>query len=234
MTVPYYDELGIQIYNGDSRELTRDLPSVDLVIIDPPYSFSLQSTKNPYWADLMNNAILYEFILSESKRLTLSKQGAAWVFNSWRGLPALLKAAYTVAWQPVSCLVWDKDWIGPGGTQGLRPSYELALLFVQKDFKIHDRSIADIWKCKWSSAKPHGHPAEKPVELIKRMIDISRHDRPDFKVLDFFMGSGTTLVAAKSLGAKAIGVEMEKQWCDVTIERLAQEYIELSPGDFLL
>lgn len=222
---PYYEHAGITIYHGDCRDVLADLPSVDLVVTDPPYSFGLASTaqegKAGGWGDLMNSASFYAIWLRECKRLTANSQGAAWVFNSWRSFPILARAAFEAQWPIESLMVWDKEWIGPGGPKGLRPSYELAALFAHAEFTIEDRGIPDIWRCKWGSIKPSGHPAEKPQSLIERIIRESDGDL----ILDPFMGSGTTLAAAKTLSLKAIGIEAEERWCEIAAKRLAQEVL---------
>ena len=221
---PYYEQDGITIHHGDAREILAGLGSVDLVVTDPPYNVSLTSfNKAGGWGDLMNGAMFYAFILKESKRLTANRQGGAWLFNSWRSLPVLLKAAYEANWNPESCLVWDKEWIGPGGPNGLRPSYELALLFRHEGFRLANRGLPDIWRHKWASIKPTGHPAEKPVSLLSQIIQESGGG----VVLDPFMGSGTALVAAKRLGESAIGIEIEERYCEMAANRLSQQVMSL-------
>jgi site-specific DNA-methyltransferase (adenine-specific) len=220
---PYYEHGGITIYHGDCREILPDLPSVRLIVTDPPYVFGIASTsqegKAGGWGDLMNSSVWYESWLREAKRLTSTAQGAAWVFNSWRSFPVLARAAYGVSWPVESLLVWDKEWIGPGGQRGLRPSYELAALFVQPDFAIANRGLPDIWRSKWSSIKPNGHPAEKPEPLLAKLI----RESGGGLVLDPFMGSGTTLAAAKGEGHQAIGIEIEERYCEIAAKRLSQE-----------
>lgn len=171
----------------------------------------------------MNSSVWYESWLTEAKRLTANSAGAAWVFNSWRSFPVLARAAYAVRWPIESLLVWDKEWIGPGGQRGLRPSYELAALFAQPDFAISNRGLPDIWRAKWSSLKPSGHPAEKPEALLARIITESGGGC----VLDPFMGSGSTLVAAKASGQPATGIEIEERWCEVAARRLSQGVLGL-------
>lgn len=227
---PYYEHGGITIYHGDCREILPEVSAVRLVVTDPPYVFGIASTaqegKAGGWGDLMNSSVWYESWLFEAKRLTENKQGAAWVFNSWRSFPVLARAAYGVRWPVESLLVWDKEWIGPGGQRGLRPSYELAALFAQPDFAVANRGLPDIWRSKWSSLKPSGHPAEKPVQLLAKMIRESGGGR----VLDPFMGSGSTLVAAKSEGYDAIGIEIEERYCEIAAKRLSQEVLPLEQG----
>lgn len=180
---PYYSESGITIFHGDCREVLPNIGMADAVITDPPYVFGIASTaqegKAGGWGDLMNSSIWYESWLEQCKRVTRGSQGCCWVFNSWRSFPVLARAAYGVQWPIESLLVWDKCWIGPGGTKGLRPSYELIALFAQNTFAIPDRGLPDIWRSQWSSLKPNGHPAEKPVDLLNKPnlaveIDISR------------------------------------------------------------
>lgn len=228
---PYYDEGGITIYCGDALEILPTLPKVDLVLTDPPYGINTKSDgtgKLSPWADLCNAAFWY----AEWMRLCRSRlmaSGAMWSFLNWRSMVTFQKATCDVQWSIESMLVWDKDWIGPGGQKGLRPSYELVALWTMPTFAaIDDRGIPDIRKAAWSSNKPNGHPAEKPVDLLRWLIDIS--SRPSWLVLDPFMGSGTTLVAAKQQGRRAIGIELDERWCEVAARRLAQEVLPFEVG----
>jgi DNA modification methylase len=218
----YYEQDGITIYHGDCREILPAMGSFDLVVTDPPYSFGMASTaqegKSGSWADLMNAAAWYASWLAECRRITANRSGAAWVFNSWRSFPILARAAYEVGWGIESLLVWDKQWIGPGGMRGLRPSYELVALFAHSDFSLEDRGLPDIWQSKWSSIKPNGHPAEKPIALVSRLI----RESGARNVLDPFVGSGTTLAAAKALGYTAVGIEAEERYCEIAAKRVSQ------------
>lgn len=224
---PYYEHAGIQIFHGDCREILRDIQSARIVVTDPPYVFGIASTaqesKAGGWGDLMNAACWYAIILRECHRITANEQGAAWIFNSWRSFPVLARAAYEAQWPIESLLVWDKDWIGPGGQRGLRPSYELAALFCHDKFFLPDRGLPDIWCYQWSSVKPNKHPAEKPEALCARMIVESGFGR----VLDPFCGSGSTLVAARRVGCAAIGIEIEERYCEIAARRMSQEVLPL-------
>jgi DNA modification methylase len=126
-------------------------------------------------------------------------------------------------------LVWDKEWIGPGGTTGLRPSYELVALLTTGDFSIADRGLPDVQRFKWSSIKPNGHPAEKPVSLMRWLVDNST--KPAATVMDPFMGSGTTGIAAINSGRSFIGIEQDPEWFRLACERIenAQRQNKLFP-----
>jgi site-specific DNA-methyltransferase (adenine-specific)/modification methylase len=69
------------------------------------------------------------------------------------------------------------------------------------------------------------HPTQKPLEVISWAISLCPAEPQT--ILDPFMGSGTTLRAAKDLGRKAIGIEIEKKYCDIAVERLRQEVLKL-------
>ena len=221
---PYYEKDGITIYNGDCLLILSDLPRVDLVVTDPPYGINTKSDGtrkiNP-WADISNAAHFYKHWLSLCSG-RLRDAGALWTFLSWRTLATYQKAACDISWAIESLLVWDKDWIGPGGTKGLRPSYELVALFCGPDFSIEDRGIPDLRRSPWSSLKPY-HPAEKPLDLVSWLLTISGGDL----VLDPFMGSGTTLLAAKQQHKRAIGIEIDEKYCKIAVDRLGQGVLPL-------
>jgi DNA modification methylase len=128
------------------------------------------------------------------------------------------KASCDARWPIESLLVWDKKWIGPGGHKGLRPSYELVALFAGDSFAIPNRGVPDIQAFKWSSIKPNGHPAEKPVALMDFLIRNST-DAGDL-VFDPFTGSGTTGEAAILAGRRFVGFEHDEKWFDVACRRL--------------
>jgi DNA modification methylase len=98
----------------------------------------------------------------------------------------------------------------------------------------NQRSAARIFRWRWNGmCQEHGgrfkeqrlHPTIKPLALMKWCIGFFPETR---SVLDPFMGSGTTLVAAKSLGCKAIGIEMNEKYCEVAAQRLSQEVFDFS------
>ncbi len=212
-----------EVICGDCLQIMQGIPdgAVDLVCTDPPYNFTTASAGsgklNP-WADLTNAAFWFAAWMRECQRV-LRHNGATWQFCNWRTLPTIMKAAFDIGNQIESVLVWDKEWIGPGGPNGLRPSYELVCLIRNGGFSIENRGIPDIKRSKWSSIKPSGHPAEKPIQLVSWLIDISG----GALILDPFAGSGTTLVAAKQLGRKYIGIEINPEYCKIAEDRLRQE-----------
>lgn len=219
------------LYHGDCLEILPTLPKVDAVVTDPPYGIGTKSDGtgkiNP-WADLCNSAFWYAEWLRQCRALLCAQDprgfGCLWTFLNWRSLVTFQKAACDIGWPIESLLVWDKQWIGPGGNKGLRPSYELVALFCEGEFGIADRGEPDIQRWKWSSIKPNGHPAEKPLEGLEWIV--GHGAKPAQTILDPFMGSGTTGVACANLGRKFIGIEIERKYFDIARARIAAAYAQ--------
>ena len=228
---PYYDEDGITIYHGDALDVlpTIKASSVQAVVTDPPYIIGAVSAGNMAskaggWVDMMNSALWFSAWYRQVDRI-LHSSGSFWTFCNWRSLPVVMRAALDAGLPITSTMVWDKEWIGPGGPQGLRPSYELVALMSQPAFAIRDRGISDIWRHKVGSYKGTGHPAEKPEGLVRRIIATCELP-PGSIVVDPFMGSGTTAVSAKALGLRFVGIEGEAKWCDMAASRVAQGMLD--------
>jgi len=220
LPTPYYSDDAVIIYHADCRDILPELPKVDLVLTDPPYGINTKSDgdgKISPWADYCNASLFYETWIGACRE-RLNETGALWTFLNWRSIVTFQKAACDLQWPIESLLVWDKKWIGPGGPNGLRPSYELVALFRREAFSIRDRGIPDIRRSQWSAIKPNDHPAEKPIDLVRWIAEISGGET----ILDPFMGSGTTLRAAKDLGRKAIGIEIEERYCEIAAKRMRQ------------
>jgi site-specific DNA-methyltransferase (adenine-specific) len=228
---PYYERGGIQIFNGDALDILPELRAgaAHLIVTDPPYvigavSAGTLASKSGGWGDMMNSARWFRDWYRMSRRC-LRQDGALWTFCNWRSVPVVMKAATDAEWGLTSLLVWHKEWIGPGGTQGLRPAYELVALLAMPEFAIPDRGTPDVWLSKWSGFKPSGHPAEKPVALMSRIIAASGA-LPDSLVIDPFMGSGSVLKAARARGVRAIGIETEERWCEQVASDLQQDVLD--------
>jgi site-specific DNA-methyltransferase (adenine-specific) len=121
----------------------------------------------------------------------------------------------------LSVVVWDKEWPSVGSMRGLRQNYELIVLFAKPDYAILDRTLGDIWKCKWGSSKPTGHPQEKPVALGRRIIEVSQLGRGAL-IVDPFCGSGSFGVAAFEAGCRFVGIDLEGAHIKLTERRLRE------------
>lgn len=224
---PYYEDDFATIYHGDAMEIlpTMTPASVQAVITDPPYVIGAVSAGNMAskaggWADMMNSSLWFQTWYRHVDR-ALKSDGSFWTFCNWRSLPVVMRAALDANLPVTSLMVWDKEWIGPGGPQGLRPSYELCALLAQPGFTVPDRGTPDVWRHKVGSHKEHGHPAQKPEGLVRRIITTCEMPAGS-TVVDPFMGSGTTGVAARNAGMCFVGIEAEEKWCEVAASRMSQ------------
>jgi site-specific DNA-methyltransferase (adenine-specific) len=174
---------------------------------------------------MMNAAHWYSLWLAECKRI-VSLTGSVWLFGNWRGLPTYMRALVLARMPATSCVVWDKDWIGPAYKNALRPTYEIVVMSAAEQCVIEDRCASDLMRCQWmaGNSKTTEHPAEKPIELLSRIIGLATKERET--VLDCFAGSGSTMVAAKQNNRRAVGIEIEERYCEIAANRLAQGVLQ--------
>jgi len=220
---PYYDDgRGIVIYHGDCREILPHLEPVDLVLTDPPYfvpavHHATREGTSKSWGNL---SILEHFFRDTFKAFPLKPTGCAYVFCNGQSFPIMYRSGYDI-FKNLTVLVWDKG----NAINGYwwRRQHELIMFCTLVGTPLHPTGDGDVIR---ESCVPIGervHDAEKPVSLFKKFIEKGNHQT----ILDPFMGSGTTLRAAKDLGRKCIGIEIEEKYCEIAAKRLAQEVLSL-------
>jgi len=247
---PYYDHAGIMIYHGDCRDITPGLVGpFDLILTDPPYGHNNNNNdlihkmeavlgrgpaqdNRPIVNDGPEEAAeLVEWLYTTSaERLKAGccccccccgGGGPAPQFARW----ALLMDKYLNFKQMV---VWDKGPMGMGWHY--RRSYETVLVGEKAGAPCRwfgDRKVENIIRPSDNTKKiipnEREHPTPKPVGLMG--IFIRNHTDVGDLVFDPFMGGGTTLVAAKQLGRRAIGIEVEEKYCEMAARRLSQDVL---------
>jgi len=215
---PYYEENGIVIYNADCRELLPSLPKVDLVLTDPPYGIGfVHHAKNIPHATrfseipVIGDDVAFDpaFLLNSGRHLIL------WGANHYADkLPA------SPGW-----LVWDKREDVGSKDMG---DCELAWSSFGGSVRKFDH-LWDGFNKRSERGIPRVHPTQKPIALMKWCMV----QAPDAcsAILDPFMGSGTTLRAAKDLGRKAIGIEIEERYCEIAVKRLSQQVLDFERAE---
>jgi len=217
VVVPYFDDgKGRVIYHGDSREILPTLDPVDLVLTDPPYGIS--------WArgvHAARNSKAHQGIIGDED---VSVRDAALLLT--KGVPAAVFGSFYAPFPPdlTQVLVWEKprDAGVVGCVTGFRRDVEP--VFLVGPWPKRRPSIGSVLRGdrgQSATTSETGHPHTKPVDVVARLL----LECPPGVVLDPFMGSGTTLRAAKDMGRPAIGIEIEERYCEIAVRRLEQEVL---------
>lgn len=207
---PYYEQFGVTIYHGDCREVMPRLGSFGLLLTDPPYGIDV--TKNG----------------TVGGGGTTASGFRQWELSSWdarTNQPALDEALThcreSIVWggnyyalPPARCwLVWNK---------------------VQRGFSLADGELAwtnldlavRIIDCARNPGfyRTQQHPTEKPLKVFDWCLSLASGSS---SICDPFMGTGTTLVAAKRRNREAVGIEAQERYCEIAAQRLQQGALDL-------
>ena len=206
---PYYDDgMGIVIYHADARDLLPLLPKVDLVLTDPPYGIG-------YNHGARRAGVLLGFdgqmVLGDSRPFNPQPFLGYQRLILWGANHYASRLPDSRGW-----LVWDKR-------VGIAPNDQSDCEMAWTNFLTTARLYSRYWNG-GGIGEDRWHPTQKPLVLMQWCLGLA----PDaVTVLDPFMGSGTTLRAAKDLGRKAIGIEIEERYCEIAAKRLSQEVMAL-------
>jgi site-specific DNA-methyltransferase (adenine-specific) len=228
---PYYADDQVVLYHGDA--LSQPTPEVaHAFVTDPPYSRAgaLHTGRTNSNGDLLGSDQFWLYWFTDvAKRLTARTRpdGHGFVFTDYRtvGLVERAFAEVRTDWRVSQCLVWDRESIGLGSPY--RASHELIAFVRGPEFRWElARDIRNVLRFRWPYGTHPNHEAEKPVPLLEKLIDDTT--LAGSVVLDPFAGSGSTLVAARNLGRRAIGVEIEERYCEIAARRLAQDVLPMA------
>lgn len=202
------------LIEGDCRLLIPGIPkkSVDLVLTDPPYGNMIEFAGHGVIPGDHN----YADLLKETAPLlyaAAAKDAWACVFTEPKALREMWAAMEAGGWKYRSLMVWDKRRLS--FNQGIRRAYEL-ILVMKKGSPENRYSGGDLVTC--TIARDRIHPTQKPVELLKDLIEWFCPERG--LVLDPFSGGGSTLVAANEVGRRSIGFEVDRGFFEASADRL--------------
>jgi DNA modification methylase len=217
---PFHQEEAGIIYCGDCREILPHLPKVDLCLTDPPYGINLGNNKSANenrvgylkkqayvgYEDTTEN---FKKIIVPALEKSIEISTRASIFGFAPGLRLLPEpTAMGGVYIPAGCgrNAWGFICFAPIFFYGSAPDLNLgAKSTAMKSTKM---------------AEKNGHPVPKPIGWMKWLVGLG--SRPGELILDPFLGSGTTAVAAKELGRKFIGVEISLDYCKIAKRRLQQ------------
>jgi site-specific DNA-methyltransferase (adenine-specific) len=239
---PYYDEDGITIYHADCFDILHDLSDIGAVITDPPYSSggafrgdrALQTSVK--YANSDTAAYRPEFAGDTRDQRSFLAWSTLWLnacrnaaipgavlcsFIDWRQLPVLTDAVQAGGWTWRNLATWWKP--GTRMQKGrFSASAEYVVYATNGPVLEGGESPQNVFRC--NIDKERDHIAQKPRDVMRWVLQVVP---PGGVILDPFMGSGSTLHAAKDLGFKAIGIDVDERYCEIAVARLAQGVLPL-------
>lgn len=219
---PYYKDDWVTLYHGDCLELADVWTGADVLVTDPPYGMDYQGFGGRKGEPRRNEGRL----TVAGDRTALARDSA---LSAWGNRPALVFGKWTID-RPMNTkmrLVWDKTPCGFMGDLKMpwggadEEIYVLGSGFVGK----RQDNILRYQTLMSSDARRPDHPTPKPVGLMEHLVE---RCPPEWVIADPFAGSGTTLLAARNLGRKVIGVELEEKYCELIAKRLSQQSFDFS------
>jgi site-specific DNA-methyltransferase (adenine-specific) len=239
---PYYEDDSITIYHGDSFDILHNLSGIGAVVTDPPYSSGgamrsdrsqsvtvkyVNSDTAAYRPDFagdnrdQRSFLAWSTLWLNAARNASTPGAVIASFIDWRQLPVLSDAVQAGGWVWRGVAVWSKGFGRP--TPG-RFSNAAEYVVWGSNGPMPEREAYPPGVFQSSVVRDRQHIAQKPDDVMRWVCSVVP---PGAVVLDPFMGSGTTLRAAKDLNLKAIGIEVDERYCEIAARRMAQEVLPL-------
>lgn len=217
---PYYQDDLVTIYHGDCREW---MPEADAIVTDPPYGTGgWRRPEAGAGSSPVAGLIREDWDDGAVEWLTFTPTITFWpAARTW----ALLARANEVGLTKHRAVYWQKP--DPKPQVGGRTAWSVEPVWVLSSDGFVLYGDTDLYRESAiranRNAEAVGHPYQKPESVMRWLVGKTRAGT----ILDPFAGSGSTLVAAKSLGRKSIGIEIEERYCEVAARRCSQEVLGL-------
>lgn len=228
------------LYLGDALEVMETLGAIDAIVTDPPYcSGSVSEASRTaakgqglrseniaklgwFVGDNMGTAGLGSLLRSMAFRGLdiLKPEGSVLVFCDWRMVPNLAPTIESAGLRFQNLVVWDKGMMGLG--MGFRAQHEIILHYTAGSPKYHDLGTSNVIRTSRVSAADREHQTQKPTELMEALLNVVCPTGGT--VLDPFMGSASTGVAALKRGMKFIGIERDQDHFETACKRIAEAW----------
>lgn len=246
MSAPYYQDDSVTIYHGDCLDVMNDLYAMfDLVLTSPPYNLGTNrggpggfNAKSVAALSMIGGYDSYHDAMPQPEydawqRLfvatawqTLTETGALFYQHKPRVQygEAMLPTEYGRGLPLRQVVIWDRSTGLNFSESFFLPKSEWIVIWAKPGWRLVSRvaaQLGDVWR--FPPEVRDDHPAPFPIGLPLRVIGATTAR----DVLDPFMGSGTTLRAAKDLGRRAVGIEIDERYCEIAARRMAQGVLAL-------
>jgi DNA modification methylase len=219
---PFYQDEFATIFHGDCREVLPTLGAVDLVLTDPPYGIDLDAHAKQSCMDGTTRRRIRPWAIANDGDLSAAESVAEWADGLTLPLCMFASPYRPLPGRWSNILVWDKGpAVGGGGDPETCWKRTFELIYVRRNRPLLGKRDQSVLRFHVNTGSDFEfHQAQKPVPLMAYLI--GQLVPVNGIILDPFMGSGTTLRAAKDLGRKAIGVEVEERYCEIAAKRMEQ------------
>ena len=217
---PYSSHGGIDVHHGDCLDVLPAFAagSFDFVLTDPPYLVNYTGRWDGERRTIVGDDQAAWLLPAFSEVWRVMKPDTFCVsFYGWPHSELFVSAWKSLGFRLVSHLAFVKNVWGLG--RMTRGQHEVAFLLGKGRPRPHGKPISDV--IEWTREQPAVHPNQKPLDALYPLL--SCYAPEGGRVLDPFMGSGSTLRAAKDMGMRAVGIEIEETYCGAAVRRLAQE-----------
>jgi site-specific DNA-methyltransferase (adenine-specific) len=201
------------LYHGDCIDLLKRFPenAVDLIVTDPPYIVNYRSRDGRGIINDDSDAWLKPAF--EQLYRVLKPDSMCISFYGWNMIDRFMTEWKNAGFTPVGHIVFQKRYTS--NSRFLKYQHESAFLLAKGRPPIPQHPMPDVQP--WTYTGNRLHPTEKPVPVLTQLIQ--SFSRPGDIVLDPFMGSGSTIAAAQSIGRRSIGIELDRQYFDIAAKR---------------
>jgi DNA modification methylase len=201
--------------DSDAVARLMDGQKADMVFTDPPYGYKYESNYQEKHKELLNDDKILNFI--PNAYLFTKENTAFYVFCGWQTVKQWILEIENSGLNLKNIIVWKKNNWSMGDLKGAYAGQYEIILFAHKGrVELKEGRGQDVWE--FDRVPPKEHPTMKPIELIiKALKDVTNVKN---LVLDLFLGSGSTMVAAHQLKRKCYGMELDPKYCQVIVDRM--------------
>ena len=187
----------------------------DMVFTDPPYGYSYESNYQKKHKELLNDDKILDFM---SNVFLYSKENiGVFIFCGWQTITEWVEEVKKNSFELKNIIIWKKNNWSMGDLKGAYAGQYEIILFAHKGrIELKNGRGQDIWE--FDRVPPKEHPTMKPIDLIQKALLDTTNDNQN--VLDLFLGSGSTMVAAHQLKRKCYGMELDPKYCQVIVDRM--------------